>query len=204
MSKPTLPQIRPEDAYPGSLPPTPSQTIGPYFGFALPWDDGPFVVPEGTEGAIRLTGRVIDGNGDGIPDAMVETWQADAEGRFAHPDDPRGAVEWEGFRGLGRCATQPDGTYSILTLKPGPVPGPGDSTQAPHVTVSVFARGLLQRLVTRLYFGDEEEMNAADPVLSSLRYGEEIRRTLIAAPVDGGYRFDIRLQGEDETLFFAV
>lgn len=204
MSKPTLPQVRPEEVRPEALPPTPSQTIGPYFGFALPWEDGPLVVPEGTEGAIRIEGRVIDGNGDGIPDAMVETWQADAEGRFAHPDDPRGAVEWGEFRGLGRCATQPDGSYSILTLKPGPVPGPGDSIQAPHISVSVFARGLLQRLVTRIYFGDEEEANATDPVFSTLRYNDEIKSTLVAEPVDGGYRFDIRLQGEGETLFFAV
>ena len=196
--------VRPEELHPGCLPPTPSQTIGPYFGFALSWEDGPLVVPEGSEGAIRIEGRVLDGAGVGVPDAMVETWQADPEGRFAHPDDPRGAVEWGEFRGFGRCATDGEGGYSILTVKPGPVPGPGGTMQAPHVTVSVFARGLLQRLVTRIYFGDEEERNGADPMLSTLRGGDAVRRTLIADPTDRGYRFDICLQGEDETLFFAI
>jgi len=189
---------------PTRLAPTPSQTVGPYFGFALPWPQGPFAVPEGTPDAIRIEGRILDGEGQPVPDAMVETWQADAEGRFAHPDDPRGAVEWGEFRGFARCPVDAEGFYSILTLKPGPLPGPGETTQAPHLVVSVFARGLLQRLVTRIYFGDEEEANAADPVLRSLPYPEPIRRTVVAAPMDGGYRFDIRLQGEDETLFFAI
>jgi protocatechuate 3,4-dioxygenase alpha subunit len=196
--------VRPEELHRGALAPTPSQTVGPYFGFALPWEDGPFVVPEGTADAIRIGGAVLDGAGAPIPDALIETWQADPRGRFAHPDDPRGAVEWGEFKGFGRCGTDAEGRYSILTLKPGSVPGPGESMQAPHITVSVFARGLLQRLVTRIYFGDEEEMNAEDPVLSNLRFGEDVCATVIAAPVEGGYRFDIRLQGEDETLFFAV
>lgn len=204
MSGPTIPSARSEEANPGPLPPTPSQTIGPYYGFALSWDDGPFVVPAGTEGAIRIEGRVLDGNGVGVSDAMIETWQADPDGRFAHPDDPRGAVEWSDFEGIGRCATQPDGSYSILTVKPGPVPGPGETMQAPLISVSVFARGLLQRLVTRIYFGDEEAANAADPVFSTLRYPAEVKSTLVAAAVEGGYRFDIRLQGEGETLFFAI
>ena len=182
--------------------PTPSQTIGPYFGFALPSESGPLVVPEGTEGAIRIEGRILDGAGEPVPDALIETWQADRDGRFAHPDDPRGAVEWKRFRGFGRCPADAQGRYSILTLKPGPVPGPDDTTQAPHISVSVFARGLLARLVTRIYFGDEQERNAEDPVLRGL--GEPERGTLIAAAVDGGYRFDIRLQGEDETLFFSI
>jgi protocatechuate 3,4-dioxygenase, alpha subunit len=189
---------------PRRLAPTPSQTVGPYFGFALPWPQGPFVVPEGTAGAIRIGGRILDGEGRPVPDAMVETWQADAEGRFAHPDDPRGAVEWGEFRGFARCPVDAEGLYSILTLKPGPVPGPGETIQAPHVAMSIFARGLLQRLVTRVYFGDEEERNAEDPVLSTLPFGPDVRSTLIADPVDGGYRFDVRLQGDDETLFFAI
>jgi protocatechuate 3,4-dioxygenase alpha subunit len=196
--------VRPEQLHPGALPPTPSQTVGPYFGFALPWEDGPFVVPEGTAGAIQIEGRLLDGAGLPVPDGLIETWQADPAGRFAHPDDPRGAVDWGAFRGFGRCPTDAEGRYRFLTLKPGRVPGPGDSIQAPHITVSVLARGLLQRLVTRIYFADEEQQNGEDPVLSTLRYADEVRATLLAAPIDGGYRFDIRLQGEDETLFFAI
>ena len=196
--------VRPEQAFPGSLAPTPSQTVGPYFGFALPWPDGPFVVDEGTEGAIRLQGVLCDGAGEPVPDGMIETWQADTDGRFAHPDDPRGAVAWSGFRGFGRCATNADGAYSILTLKPGRVPGPGESLQAPHIVMSVFARGMLQRLVTRVYFADEQHANAEDPVLFSMRGGDQLRRTLLAEPVEGGYRFDVHLQGPDETVFFAI
>ena len=182
-------------------PPTPSQTVGPYFGFALPWEEGPLVVPEGTAGAIRISGAVYDGAGRPVPDCMLETWQADAEGRFAHPDDPRGAVEWDGFRGFARCEVDERGRFSLLTLKPGPIPGPGKTTLAPHLNVSVFARGLLARLVTRIYFADEGEANAADPVLAAAGSRAEL---LLAAPVEGGYSFDIRLQGEDETPFFAI
>jgi protocatechuate 3,4-dioxygenase, alpha subunit len=197
-------EIRPEQAVKGALAPTPSQTIGPYFGFGLPWPDGPLVVADGSEGAIRLEGVLLDGAGQPVPDGMIETWQADPDGRFAHPDDPRGAVELAGFRGFGRCPTDAEGRYSILTVKPGPVPGPGETMQAPHITVSVFARGMLQRLVTRVYFADEQERNGADPVLLSMRGGDQMRRTLLAAPIAGGYRFDIRLQGRDETVFFAI
>ena len=133
---------------------TPSQTVGPFLAIGLPWPDGPFVVPEGTAGAITITGRVFDGAGDPVTDALVETWQADPDGRFAHPDDPRGAAG-PGFRGFGRCPTGPDGSYRIVTLKPGPLPSPGGGTEAPHLDVSVFARGLLDRVVTRVYFPDE-------------------------------------------------
>ena len=188
----------------GGLAPTPSQTVGPFFSFGLEWEDGPLAVPEGTEGAIRIEGRLLDGLGHPVPDGLIETWQADPDGRFADPDDPRGAVEWDGFRGFARCPTDGEGRWSVLTLKPGPVPGPGGSAQAPHIAVTVLARGLLARLVTRIYFGDEEAANAADPVLASLRGGEAERRTLIAAPMEGGYRLDIHLQGPDETVFFAI
>lgn len=184
-------------------PPTPSQTVGPYFSLGLGWEDGPFAVAEGTAGAIKIRGRLLDGVGDPVPDGLVETWQADPDGRFAHPDDPRGAVRWDGFRGFARCPVDDEGRWSILTLKPGPVPGPRGSVQAPHLAVSVFARGVLTRLATRIYFGDEEDANAADPVLSSLRGAAE-RRTLIAAPTEDGYLLDIHLQGPDETVFLAV
>ena len=189
----------------GALPPTPSQTVGPFFSFGLEWEDGPLAVPEGTAEAIRVGGRLLDGAGDPVPDGLVETWQADPEGRFAHPDDPRGAVGWDGFRGFARCPTDPEGNWSVLTLKPGPIPGPGDTVQAPHIAVTVLARGLLARLVTRIYFGDEEAANAADPVLGMLgARGEAGRATLIADPVEGGYRHDIHLQGPGETVFLAI
>ena len=189
-----------------SLPPTPSQTIGPFFALdepgALPWPDGPYVVAEGTPGAFRLEGRLLDGAGEPVPDGLVETWQADPEGRFAHPDDPRGAVRRPGFRGFGRCATDAGGRFFMLTVKPGAVPAPDGRPQAPHIDLSIFARGLNDRLVTRAYFADEPEANAADPVLSSL--DEDDRATLIAVQEDGALRFDIRMQGDRATVFFAV
>ena len=181
---------------------SPSQTVGPYLAIGLTWPDGSDVVAEGTPGAIRVFGRLFDGNGEPVPDGMIETWQADPDGRFDHPDDPRGAVRREGLRGFGRCATGPDGEWEIRTLKPGPVPASDGSMLAPHLDVSVFARGLLDRLVTRIYFGDEEEANAADPVLAQVP--AERRATLIAQPSADGYGLDLRLQGENETVFFAV
>jgi protocatechuate 3,4-dioxygenase alpha subunit len=170
----------------------------------LPWPDGPFVVPEETPGAVTIVGRVYDGAGTTLPDALIETWQADPEGRFAHPDDPRGpAPSGSGFRGFGRCPTGPDGSYRIVTVKPGPLPAPGGDTEAPHLDVSVFARGLLDRVVTRLYFPDELAANAADPVLCTVEPGR--RRTLIAVPEPEGHlRFDIWLQGDRETVFFDL
>jgi protocatechuate 3,4-dioxygenase alpha subunit len=182
---------------------TPSQTVGPYFAIGLTWDDGQEVVSQRTDGAFWIRGRVFDGNGEPIPDAVIETWQADADGRFSHPDDPRGAVDWGEFRGLGRCGTDHDGTYGIYTIKPGPVPGPDGSTQAPHIDVTVMSRGLLARLVTRIYFPDEEAANAADPVLASLP-ATAASETLIATKTDDGYRFDVHLQGENETVFFDI
>ena len=185
------------------LPLTPSQTVGPYLAIALLWPDGPQVVPEGTPNAVWLRGRVLDAAGEPVVDALVETWQADPDGRFDHPDDPRGPVHRsDGFRGFGRCPTSPDGTWAVLTLKPGPVPALDGGLLAPHVDVSVFARGLLDRVVTRMYFGDEPARNRTDPVLASLP--DERRGTVIAEPTGDGYRLDIRLQGEHETVFFAV
>jgi protocatechuate 3,4-dioxygenase, alpha subunit len=184
---------------------TPSQTVGPYFTMTLPWPDGPYVVPEGTPGAITIVGWVYDGAGNVIPDGLIETWQAGPDGRFKHPDDPRGAAPggYRGFRGFGRCPTAPDGSYRIVTLKPGPLPAPDGGVEAPHLNVSVFARGLLHRVVTRMYFPDEPAANAADPVLRSI---EQARRaTLIAGPgPGGGLRFDIRLQDPGETVFFDI
>jgi protocatechuate 3,4-dioxygenase, alpha subunit len=179
---------------------TPSQTVGPFFALGLPWPDGPHVVPPETPGAIRIRGRVLDGAGEPVPDALVETWQADQDGRFDHPDDPRGGVA--GFRGFGRCPTGPGGGWEIVTLKPGRVPAGDGGLQAPHIAVSLFARGLLNRVVTRIYFGDEPAANAADPVLAALDATR--RATVIAAPVAGGYAIDFRLQGDGETAFFRI
>jgi protocatechuate 3,4-dioxygenase alpha subunit len=179
---------------------TPSQTIGPFFSIGLTWDDGAFVVPEGADGAFWIRGRVIDGEGEPVPDAVVETWQADPDGRYRHPDDPQ--ADGGGFRGFARAPTDKQGAFAIHTVKPGPVPGAGGATQAPHLAVSVFARGLLNRVVSRVYFADEADLNAADPVLAGLP--ADRRATLLAEPADDGYRFDVRLQGEDETVFFAV
>jgi protocatechuate 3,4-dioxygenase alpha subunit len=182
---------------------TPSQTVGPYFAICLPWPEGPSVVPEGTPGTIRIGGTIYDGEGTPIPDHLIETWQADPEGRFSDLHGYGERSRLEGFRGFARCGAEVgDGTYEILTVKPGRVPGPEGTLQAPHIAVTVLARGLLHRCVTRIYFGDESEANATDPILH--RVPVERRPTLIAAPVDGGYRFDIRLQGPGETVFFAV
>jgi protocatechuate 3,4-dioxygenase alpha subunit len=184
---------------------TPSQTIGPFLAIGLPWPDGPEVVPAGTEGAITISGRVLDGAGEPVPDALVETWQAAPDGSFAHPDDPRGAGP-AGFRGFGRSATDSAGRYHIITLRPGALPWPGGGTEAPHLDVSVFARGLLDRVVTRIYFAGEPA-NEDDPVLGSIP-DDDRRATLIAAAEPGGpagvFRFDIRLQGGRETVFFDV
>ena len=166
---------------------TPSQTVGPYFSIGLPWPDGPTVVEPGTDGAITLSGHVLDGEGAPVPDALIETWQAGPDGSFD-----------SGFRGFGRAATDEDGRWEITTVKPGRV----DDAQAPHIDVSVLARGLLNRVVTRIYFADEAEANAADPVLAGL--SEAQRATLVAEPADGGYRFDVHLQGADETAFFTL
>jgi protocatechuate 3,4-dioxygenase, alpha subunit len=177
---------------------TPSQTVGPFFSIGLTWEGGALVVPARAEGGFWLRGRVLDGDGAPVPDAVVETWQADPEGRYAHPDDPRGAAT--GFGGFARSPTDGEGRFAIHTVKPGPVPGPDGTTQAPHLAMSVFARGLLNRVVTRIYFPDED--NSGDPALSGL--DEEQRATLVAEAVDDGYRFDIHLQGPRETTFFAV
>lgn len=184
------------------LPETPSQTVGPYLAIGMRRPDGALVVPPGTSGAFWLRGRVLDGNGDPVVDAMIETWQADPAGCFDHPDDPRGACppKVTGFRGLGRSETV-DAEYAIHTVKPGRVPDSAGGLQAPHLDMSVFARGLLDRVVTRVYFADEPA-NGEDAVLASVPHDRH--RTLLAVPTDDGYRLDIVLQGDDETVFFSV
>ena len=162
---------------------TPAQTVGPFFSLGLSWLDGLDAAPDGTPGSVVVGGRVFDGAGDPVADAVVESWQANPQG-------------------FGRHSTDEAGRWMIRTRKPGAVPGPNGRAQAPHVNLSVFARGLLDRVVTRLYFPDEEAANAADPVLGAL--DPQLRHTLIATAVDGGYQLDIHLQGPHETVFFTV
>jgi protocatechuate 3,4-dioxygenase, alpha subunit len=172
-----------------SLPRTPSQTVGPFFEFGLVTKTE--LVETDAPGAVRIEGRVFDGAGDPVPDGLVEIWQADGDGRY------------EGSRGWGRCQTGPDGGYAFTLVKPGAVHEPDGSVQAPHVSVLCFARGLLKPVLTRFYFPDEADANAADPLLGALDDGE--RATLVAQAVDEAtYRFDIRLQGDGQTVFFTT
>jgi protocatechuate 3,4-dioxygenase, alpha subunit len=183
---------------------TPSQTIGPFFHDALVDEDHSKLVATGHPFAVRIEGTVYDGAGDPVPDAMVEIWQANEAGRYTDPTDDREnlPLDPDTFSGFGRSDTVEGGKFSFLTVKPGPVPGAGGSPQAPHVMVSVFARGLLKRLVTRIYFPDEEDANAQDPVLSSIEESK-LRDTLIAREEGGVLRFDIHLQGDNQTAFFG-
>jgi protocatechuate 3,4-dioxygenase, alpha subunit len=183
--------------------PTPSQTVGPFFHIGLPDEGCGELVPPDHRQALRLVGTVLDGEGEPVVDALIELWQANSHGRYAHPDDSREQVPLEpGFTGFGRCGTDDSGAYSFVTVKPGPVPHPSGGMQAPHIDVSVFARGLLKRVVTRIYFPDEREANNSDPVLASVE--PERRASLVAREDDGALRFDIHLQGDPETPFFGL
>jgi protocatechuate 3,4-dioxygenase alpha subunit len=183
---------------------TPSQTIGPFFAIMLPLGTNR-LVPDDHPDAIVIGGVVYDGAGGPVADALIETWQADASGRYNHPSDPRYAVAADppGFTGWGRCATAGDGSFSFVTVKPGPVQGVDERLQAPHIAVSIFARGLLRRLATRIYFPGERA-NAIDPLLASV--GDEAARATLIAVADGPrrFRFDIHLRGEKETAFLAI
>ena len=185
------------------LPLTPSQTVGPFFSFALPYTGGEaLVLPETRGERIAIQGIVRDGEGRTVPDALVEIWQANAAGRYAHPDDDRAGAELDpAFIGFGRCPTGVDGGFRFETIRPGRVPGPEGTLQAPHLAVGVLARGLLKRLATRIYFSDEAA-NGEDAILAIVDPAR--RATLIAAREgdDPSYRFDIVLQCEGETVFF--
>ncbi|EJL30823.1 protocatechuate 3,4-dioxygenase, alpha subunit [Caulobacter sp. AP07] len=231
MTEQVNPAPRLDNQDPGLFGQTPSQTVGPFFHYSLPWKGGadlvgqsdmgarPELFPEDHDvlnlspprGAIRgetiiLEGVVCDADGKPVPDAMIEIWQANAAGRYASPDDDRTDIPLdEGFIGFGRAATSEEGFYRFRTVLPGAVPGPGDSLQAPHIAVGVFARGVLKRLATRVYFAGQDA-NATDPILALVP--AERRHTLIAREApdkDGGvWRFDIVLQGEGETVFFDI
>ena len=182
---------------------TPSQTIGPFFAYGLtprayggPELATESMAAEGVAGErVRIEGTVFDGDGAIVSDAMIEIWQADSQGRFQAQGNA-------GFTGFGRAETSAQGAFFFETIRPGALPGPKGTVQAPHLTVSVFARGLLLRLMTRIYFSDEPA-NAADPVLALVPATR--RDTLIATRGgDGVFRFDIHLQGENETVFFEA
>jgi len=198
---------------------TPSQTVGPFFHYALPWPGGADLVgrsaigarldlvPEGhrlltaverdaAEGeVIEIRGRLLDGAGDPVPDALIEIWQADRRGEYVNTRD-------KGFVGFGRAATDEQGGFLFRTIRPGRAPGPGNSLQAAHIAVGLLGRGLLKRLVTRVYFADGEGLDE-DPILRLV--AAERRETLLARrQAPGVYGFDIRLQGPDETVFFQL
>jgi len=180
---------------PGS---TPSQTVGPFFAFGLPFEGGERLVDDG---GFWIEGAVYDGAGDPVGDALVEIWQANRHGRYRHPEDTREELPLEdGFIGFGRCATDESGRFRFYTVKPGATP-----PHAPHIGVIVHARGLLQHLFTRIYFPDEPSANAGDPLLASID-DASVRDTLIAQPggTISGLRFDIHLQGERQTAFLDV
>lgn len=207
---------------------TPSQTVGPFFHYGLPWKGGADLVGQSAMGArpelfpedhyvlnipsstgtprgemIEIAGCVRDSAGQAVPDAMIEIWQANVAGRYASAEDARDDVPLDPhFIGFGRAATDGDGIYRFRTIRPGRVPGPGNSLQAPHLALSVFARGVLKRLVTRLYFADGQG-NDTDPVLRAVP--EERRATLIAQRHnDGIWWLDIVLSGQNETVFFDL
>ncbi|HET7847610.1 MAG TPA: protocatechuate 3,4-dioxygenase subunit alpha [Pseudolabrys sp.] len=202
---------------------TPSQTVGPFFAYGLTpkgrceWDPngqyswketvGDNLVTHDASGQrIHIEGRVTDGDGEPINDAMIEIWQADAQGRYANPRDNR-ALPNAAFKGFGRSATDKNGVYSFETIKPGQAPGPNGKTQAPHIVVCVYSRGMLRQVYTRLYFEDEVA-NADDPILVLVpadRRGTLIaRREKNARSGTPAYRFDIRVQGDNETVFFDI
>jgi protocatechuate 3,4-dioxygenase alpha subunit len=200
---------------------TPSQTVGPFFAYGLTpdnrceWDpnghyswkntvDGNLITPDVTGDKIRVEGTIFDGDGKPITDAMIEIWQADAQGRYANPRDNR-ALPNAKFKGFGRSATDKQGVFAFDTIKPGAVPGPGGKPQAPHIVFCIYSRGMLRQVYTRMYFPDEAA-NASDAVLAVVP--TDRRGTLIASKEtrDGQtlYRFDIRVQGDNETVFFDI
>ena len=187
----------PKGAYaaaPG-LVPTPGQTVGPFYHYALPFEGGEHLVPAGTPGSVRLHGTVTDGDGAPVPDALIEIWQADAEGRVVREG---GSLRRDPgvFTGFGRTQTWRDGGYSFTTLEPGPT----SDGAAPFIAMTVFARGLLNRLFTRIYLPEPTSALASDALLVSLDPSE--RATLVAVREAGGsLRFDVRLQGDGETVF---
>jgi protocatechuate 3,4-dioxygenase, alpha subunit len=188
-----------------SLVTTTSQTVGPFFKIGLEWLNRDNLAGEGVSGdRVTIQGRVFDGDGVPVRDAILEIWQANAHGKYDHPEDTQDKPLEPGFKGYGRVPVSAEGVFRFVTIKPGPVPGPKGKEQAPHLAISVFMRGLLKRLVTRMYFPDDGR-NAADPILSLVEPAQ--RPTLIAKKTAGGsgtLEWNVVLQGLDETVFFDV
>jgi protocatechuate 3,4-dioxygenase, alpha subunit len=188
--------------------PTASQTVGPFFHVGLARPELADLTGGGKAQGERivLEGQVRDGDGAPIADAMLEIWQANAAGKYAHPEDLQSKPVDAHFVGFGRAFTDKQGRYRFLTVRPGAVPGRGNALQAPHIAMTVFARGLLKHLFTRIYFADLAQANETDPVLNSIE-DEAVRGSLLARKADGApaiFRFDVVLQGEGETAFFEV
>lgn len=188
------------------LTPIPSQTVGPFFHLGLNTGrfSGCLAGPEAKGERVLLTCRVFDGDGAPVNDALIEVWQANADGKYYHPDDTQEKPVDASFRGFGRMATTENGSCSFETIKPGRAPGNSGILQAPHLNISVFARGVLKRLATRIYFAGDVA-NQEDPILALVP--EERRNTLLAHPDPthpGVWQFDIHLCGERETVFFDV
>ena len=181
---------------------TSSQTIGPYLHIGMDWAVDPNFAAASVAGErVSVRGRVVDGDGTPVIDAMLEIWQANSHGRYAHPDDARELPLDAGFMGWGRVTTDDEGRFRFTTIKPGPVPAAQGGTQAPHLNVTIFMRGMLRHLMTRMYF-DGEADNARDPVLSSVPPAR--RPTLSARKAGDGYEWNVVLQGSNETVFFDV
>ncbi|MDP9144719.1 MAG: protocatechuate 3,4-dioxygenase subunit alpha [Actinomycetota bacterium] len=188
------------------LGPTPSQTVGPYFTLRLSGEGENILLSDGMSGEpIIIEGRVLDGNRNHIEDALLEIWQANPAGRYHHPDDTRHLELDKEFTGFGRAVSDFNtGEYRFDTVKPGPVPDVEGAFQAPHISLIVQGRGMLNPVFTRIYFSDEEKANADDLILRAIP--TERRDTLIAELIDDSeprtYRFDVLFQGDDETVFF--
>jgi len=186
-----------------SMETTSSQTIGPYLHIGLTWLITDNIALPGVAGdKVMIEGRMVDGDGNPVTDAIVEIWQANAHGRYAHPDDTQDKPLEPAFKGFGRVTTDNNGFFRFATIKPGRVPAQGDELQAPHLNVTIFTRGLLKHLITRMYFPNDSA-NDEDPVLR--RVPADRRATLIATSIEGksnALRWDVVLQGKNETVFF--
>ena len=178
-----------------------SQTVGPYLHIGLTWLNTARIAGPGVKGErVTVQGRLLDGDGAAVSDGLIEIWQANAAGRYAHPEDRQKKALDTGFRGFGRIPTDARGRFRFTTIKPGSAPGPGGKLQAPHLAVTIFMRGLLKQLSTRLYFPGEPA-NAQDPVLKLVPAAR--RATLVARRKgEGVLQWNIVLQGRDETVFF--
>lgn len=187
-----------------SLRATASQTVGPFFAIGFTWMNCNQLAAPGVSGEpVTIQGRLLDGDGKPVPEGVIEVWQANAHGKYAHPEDTQDKPVEPGFRGFGRMLTDNEGRFQFSTVKPGRVPGPGGMLQAPHIVVSVFSRGLMRRLVTRIYFPDEPA-NGEDFALQ--RVDPARRQTLIAKKraegQNGLLEWNVVMQGPGETVFF--